>query len=68
MMKIIQGFLYLFLNWISEPTQYTHLSQPMKEISTERKLYLDVTLRYGILSMQAAITWCDEVIDLLRSS
>ena len=101
-----------FLNWISEPTQYTpvrsefmlkllfsnnlpkenrikmmeeyktyhqlkydklkimekDLSQPMKEISTERKLYLDVTLRYGILSMQAAITWCDEVIDLFRSS
>ena len=44
------------------------LTQRVKEVSTERKLYLGVTLRYGILSTKAAITWCDEVIGAFSNS
>lgn len=43
------------------------LNRTIKEVSTERKIYLGATLRYGILSTKVAITWCDEVIDMFHN-
>jgi hypothetical protein len=38
-------------------------NQENKEILPDREIYLAATLRYGILSTEAAIVWCDEVIN-----
>jgi DNA-binding PadR family transcriptional regulator len=39
-----------------------YLNSDQKEITTERKIYMNATLRYGFLGTQASITWCEEVI------
>lgn len=36
------------------------LERESQEISPERKRYLTATLRYGILSSEAAVSWCGE--------
>ena len=42
-----------------------NFNQGNHEILPEREIYLGATLRYGILSAQATIMWCDEVINVL---
>lgn len=42
------------------------LNQGISEISTERIVYLSAPLRFGILSAEAAITWCNETIKALN--
>ncbi|MHB1452370.1 MAG: PadR family transcriptional regulator [Saccharofermentanales bacterium] len=39
-----------------------YLEQEPKEIQSGRNLYLRSTLRYGILSTEASIRWCDEIM------
>ena len=39
-----------------------YLNSDQKEITPERKIYINATLRYGLLSTQTAISWCEEVI------
>ncbi len=43
------------------------LEQGIKEISKERALFLNAILRKGILSSEADIQWCDEIIDEMQS-
>lgn len=42
------------------------LEQGIEQIHKEREAYLKASLRYGILSASAAISWCDEVIQMLQ--
>jgi len=44
-----------------------YINQEKKEILPEREIYLGATLRYGILSSEAVIMWCDEVIHTFES-
>ena len=43
-------------------TMEKYMNQEDKEILPERKIFLGATIRYGILSTEAAIIWCDEII------
>lgn len=40
-----------------------YLNQEQKLIQSERKSYLRSTVRHGILSAEASIRWCNEVMD-----
>jgi hypothetical protein len=55
--------------------KYNELLQTQKElesetqlISAERKQYLEATIRYGIVSCEAAIKWCNEVADMFNEN
>lgn len=41
------------------------LNKGIKEISPTRQLYLRAALHKSILSLESAITWCDETIEVL---
>lgn len=43
-----------------------YLKQDDKDISAERRIYLMAPLRYGILSAEAAIKWCDEFMAMFN--
>jgi PadR family transcriptional regulator, regulatory protein AphA len=42
------------------------LKNEIAEISKERVLFLKASVRFGILSAEAAIMWCDEVFAIFR--
>ena len=44
------------------------LEEGIQEISMERALYLKAVLRKGILSGEADICWCEEIIEVIKES
>lgn len=43
------------------------LKKGITEITPDRELFLYAPLRYGILSTEAVISWCDEILMALRN-
>ena len=61
--KMIEDYkTYHLLKYEKFKKMEEDLIQPIPGITSERKVYLNATIRYGILSTEAALTRCDEVI------
>lgn len=45
-----------------------NLELGIQEISTERVIYYKAVIRRGVLSSEAVIRWCDEIIEELKNS
>ncbi len=49
-------------NLLENKRMLDDLNRGIREISSERELYLRATLRRGILSLESSLQWCDETI------
>ncbi len=49
-------------NLLKNKRMLEELNREIKEVSSERELYLRATLHRGIISLEGSLRWCDETI------
>lgn len=66
-LKMLTDYRQMHLNRLEKylKTQ-DDLLKGLKDVKPEREKFLKAPLRYGILSTEAVIAWCDETIGSLR--